>query len=336
MRYSLRFLSIVTEMSSDSQPIIDLTSDSEDALSSSTAVVAPVVPVPDSSPDSSLIASDAETEPFEEGEVTPTPPMSPIPSVVLTPIVSSPPTVTTYVGPNPSRRVKSSSGYSRTRQTARKRVRSFTITPLDTPTTQISPPPVVAHVPSSDVPPKKRARLDTSGSHTSQDTLPPAHYCIGESSRAAAFRGPTTFSLYAQVTDQQGQIDRMRLQIDRIVRDRLEGMDEEIENLIQGRVSIDVSYQGLETRQLQDHDSITELRGELPELFARAQTSHEEHQRQAGELATIQTRLTASETREADLQLRIQHLEEIVVMLNREIRRLRDGSGGSGGAPGGA
>ena len=60
----------------------------------------------------------------------------------------------------------------------------------------------------SDVPPKKRARLEP---HTAdiQGTPPAAHYTIGESSRAT-FRGPTTFSLYAQVTDQQGCIDRMR------------------------------------------------------------------------------------------------------------------------------
>ena len=58
MRYLPHFISIVTEMSSDSHPIIDLTSDSDDASSSHTIVVSPVV----SPPASPLIPSDAETE----------------------------------------------------------------------------------------------------------------------------------------------------------------------------------------------------------------------------------------------------------------------------------
>ena len=39
------------------------------------------------------------------------------------------------------------------------------------------------------------------------------------------------------------------------------------------------------------------------------------------------------ENREVALQLRVEHLEEIIVMMDREIRRLR---GGPGGAPGDA
>ena len=49
---------------------------------------------------------------------------------------------------------------------------------------------------------------------------------------------------------------------------RVESMEEEIEGLLLGRVSIDVSYHGLETRQLEDHEHITQLRQEMPELFA--------------------------------------------------------------------
>ena len=58
--YSLHFIPIVTEMSSDTLPIIDLSSNSDikDALSSFIAVVPPVDPTPKSL----LIASDAETE----------------------------------------------------------------------------------------------------------------------------------------------------------------------------------------------------------------------------------------------------------------------------------
>ena len=63
-------------MSSDTQPIIDLSSnpDIKDALSSFIAVVPPVDPTPKSL----LIASDAETELLEKGKVASTPPLSPL------------------------------------------------------------------------------------------------------------------------------------------------------------------------------------------------------------------------------------------------------------------
>ena len=63
-------------MSSDTQPIIDLSSNSDikDALSSFIAVVPPVDPTPKSL----LIASDAETELLEKGNVASTPPLSPL------------------------------------------------------------------------------------------------------------------------------------------------------------------------------------------------------------------------------------------------------------------
>ena len=129
-------------MSSDSHPIIDLTSDSDDSSSSHTVVVSPVV----SPPVSPLIMSDAETEPFEEEEVAPIPPVvsSPIPSMILhdveteevtstppvaptipAPVVPSPPvspphSATVFFGPNPSS----------PREIARMRVHALTITPV--------------------------------------------------------------------------------------------------------------------------------------------------------------------------------------------------------------
>ena len=88
------FLTVDTEMSSDNQSIVDLTSDSEDDLSFSTVVVAPDAPML-STP---LTTSDAETEPLEEGEIMPTPSASP-----ATPPVSSSQAATVFFGPNPLR-----------------------------------------------------------------------------------------------------------------------------------------------------------------------------------------------------------------------------------------
>ena len=74
--YSLHFIPIVTEMSSDTQPIIDLSSNSDikDALSSFTVVVHQLA----RHQKSLLIASDAETELLEKGKVASTPPLSPL------------------------------------------------------------------------------------------------------------------------------------------------------------------------------------------------------------------------------------------------------------------
>ena len=323
-------------MSSDSHPII-LSSDTdiEDVVSSSTAVAPPV----HSAPQSPLLASTEDTEPFEEGEFAPTPQISPIapPSVTLAPSDPSVHVATVHPGQTSSPRVR-----TKIRRTARKRVHSFTITSLASPTTQIPPPPpTVAHlpshsrdpIPSSDVPPKKRARVYTTGPHTTetQDTPPPARYTIGESSRAATSRGPTAYTLDAQLGDQQGQIDRLRYRVDEILSSRLEDVEEGVEGLVQGRVSIDVSYHGLERRQMQVHESMVQLRGELPELYGRVQRSQEEQGRQAHELALARDRLAIVESREAALQVRVERLEKIVVIMDKEIRRLRGGPGGPSG-----
>lgn len=108
--------------------------------------------------------------------------------------------------------------------------------------------------------------------------------------------------------------------------------------MILGRVSIDVSYHGLEARRMGHQELIDQLRDELPEIRDRAQMTQETQGDQAHQLAVAQERMTAAETREAALQLRVEHLEEIVVAMDREICRLRGGPGapGSSRAPGGA
>ena len=83
------FTYVVSVMSSDSHPIV-ISSDSESADDTSslpsiilesvtsssipTIILSSVEPTPQSSP----VMSEAETEPFEEGEVVPTPPLSPV------------------------------------------------------------------------------------------------------------------------------------------------------------------------------------------------------------------------------------------------------------------
>ena len=133
----------------------------------------------------------------------------------------------------------------------------------------------------------------------------------------------------------------MGYRVDEIITTRLEEVEEQVEGLILGRVSIDVSYHGLEARQEGHQELIDQLRDELPEIRDRAQMTQEAQGEQAHQLAVAQERMTAAETREAALQLRVEHLEEIVVAMDREIRRLRGGPGGSGApgasrAPGGA
>ena len=81
----------------------------------------------------------------------------------------------------------------------------------------------------------------------------------------------------------------------------------------------------------EDHEHVARLRDEIPELSDRAQPSEENQHRQDGELAAAHARLTASEAREAALQLRVQHLEEIVVAMHREFRQFRRGPGGPSG-----
>ena len=86
---------------------------------------------------------------------------------------------------------------------------------------------------------------------------------------------------------------------------------------------------------------IDQLRGELPEIWDRAQTTQEAQGELTHQLAVAHERLTVMERRDVSSQLRVQHLEEIVVAMDREICRLRGEPGASGapgpsGAPGGA
>ena len=56
----------------------------------------------------------------------------------------------------------------------------------------------------------------------------------------------------------------MSYRVDEVITTRLEAAEEQVEGLIQGRVSIDVSYHGLEAWQLRHQEQIDLLRDELP------------------------------------------------------------------------
>ena len=105
--------------------------------------------------------------------------------------------------------------------------------------------------------------------------------------------------------------------------------------MIQGRVGIDMSYHGLEARQLRHQEQIDLLRGELPEIRDRAQATQETQWEQVDQLTLFRERVIVLERRDASSRLRLEHLEEIVVAMDREIRRLR-GEPGPSRAPGGA
>ena len=127
----------------------------------------------------------------------------------------------------------------------------------------------------------------------------------------------------------------MSYRVDEVITTRLEAAEEQVEGLILGRVSIDVSYHGLEARQLRHQEQIDLLRDELPEIRDRAQATQETQWEQVDQLALLRERLVILERRDASFQLRVQHLEEIVVAMDREIRRLR-GEPGPSRAPRGA
>lgn len=94
--------------------------------------------------------------------------------------------------------------------------------------------------------------------------------------------------------------------------------------------------------QLGEHQElIDQLRDELPEIRDRAVQTQEAQRDDHLELAVLRERVTAMEGREIASQIHIGHLGEIIVAMDREIRRLRGGPGGPGapggsGAPGGA
>jgi chromosome segregation ATPase len=110
---------------------------------------------------------------------------------------------------------------------------------------------------------------------------------------------------------------------------RLDVVEEGVEDLVQGRVGIEVSYHGLEERQFRHRGMIESLRDELPEIRTRAETTQNAQQGQAQELLLVQERLTALESRETARQAHVERLEGIIARMSREIRRL-------GGAPGDA
>lgn len=317
-------------MSSNPNTVVLYTiSDSDDEGSGSSTAASPFVSPTSELP---LLASDDDTEPFEEEETAPTPHVHP---TVPTDIPSSP---TTTIHSEPRLMFPR----DKTIQTARKRVRYATSTyrSLPSPTVPTPPPPAIpttTPIPTSLLPLRKRARLTTPDSPTTEtaDLSPPPVYHIGESSRAAAARGPTAATLGDQLDAQQEQVDSLGYRVDEIITTRLEAVKEQVEDLIQGRVSIDVSYHGLEARQLRHQEEIELLRDELPEIRDRAQATQETQWEQVDQLALLRERLVILERRDASFQLRVQHLEEIVVAMDREIRRLR-GEPGPSRAPGGA
>ena len=96
---------------------------------------------------------------------------------------------------------------------------------------------------------------------------------------------------------------------------RLESMEKEVDGLILGRASTDVLYQGLEIRQLEDREHITQLRQEMPELFDRAQMSQEG-------LAVLGDRTAIVEGKELATLLQVRELTALVTSLLAQIRDL--------------
>jgi hypothetical protein len=310
--------------------ILYTTSDSDGEGSTSSTAVSPLV---SPTPELPLLASDDDTEPFEEEETAPTSHVHP---TIPTDIPSPTTTTTTHSEP------RLMFPRDKTVQGPRKRVRIATSTyrSLPSPTVPTPPPPAIpttTPIPTSLLPLRKRARLTTPDSPITEtdDLSPPPEYHVGESSRAAAIRELTTLTFDVQREAQQEQVDRLGYRVDEIITTRLETVEEQVEDLIQGRVSIDVSYHGLEARQLRHQEEIELLRDELPEIRDRAQATQETQWEQVDQLTLLRERVVVLERRDASSQLRLEHLEETVVAMDREIRRLR-GEPGPSRAPGGA
>ena len=289
-------------MSSDPNTVILYSvsdSDVEGSISS-TAVSQLISPAPVLPP----LAPSEDTEPFEEEETAPTPHVSPIapPEVTRAPTDISSPATTIPSEPRlmfPSSKII---------LVARKSVRPATSTfRIPVPTLPTPPPaiPATTSISTSLLPPRKRARFDTPASPTTEiaDLPPPPVYHIGESSRAAAVRELTTFTSDDQLGAQQDQIDSLSYRVDEVITTRLEAAEEQVEGLIQGRVSIDMSYHGLEARQLGHQEQIDLLRDELPEIRDRAQATQETQWEKTHQLAVTQERLTMMEGRDASFQL---------------------------------
>ena len=98
-------------------------------------------------------------------------------------------------------RSKTTIGARKSVRTATSTFRIPTVPTLPTPQAM----PATTSISTSLLPPRKRARFATPASPTTKtsDLPPPPVYHIGESSRAAAARGPTAFTLDAQLGAQQ-------------------------------------------------------------------------------------------------------------------------------------
>lgn len=278
-------------------------SDSDDEGSMSSTAVSPLV---SPAPELPLLASDDDTEPFEEEETAPTPHVHLTVPLDVARVPTDIPSPTTTIHSEPRLMFPR----SKTIQVARKSVHHATSTfrTLPSPTVPTPPPPAIpttTTISTSLLPLRKRARFTTPDSPTTEtaDLSPPPVYHIGESSRAAAARGPTAVTLEDQLGAQQEQVDRLGYRVDEIITTRLEAVEEQVEDLIQGRVGIDVSYHGLEARQLRHQEQIDLLRDELPEIRDRAQATQETQWEQVDQLALIRERLVVLERRDASFQL---------------------------------
>ena len=205
-------------MFSSSRPIIILSEiDVEDAMSSTSPVIPPVHPTPLVPP----LAASNDTEAFYEDEVAPTPQISPIAPPMVTRAPTESLSHSTPVSSEPTPLLRR----SKTIMGPRKRVH-FVATTSRAPTPPPSSPVVPTTSPSSTscLPLKKRARFITSVSPDTEPsyTPPPAHYHVGESSRTAAARAPTSLSLEAQLTEQQGEMIRLRHQVEETMAYRLD------------------------------------------------------------------------------------------------------------------
>lgn len=147
------------------------------------------------------LAPSDDTEPFEEEETAPTPHVSPIapPEVTRVPTDISSPATTIPSEPRlmfPRRKTTLVD-----RKSVRPATSTFRIPAISTVPTPPPAIPATTSISTSLLPLRKRARFTTPDSPTTEtaDLPPPPVYHIGESSRAAAARGPTAVTLEDQL-----------------------------------------------------------------------------------------------------------------------------------------